>query len=1474
MRAKRTRVFLPFALLLGVAALGTEAQARVSGELVEPDVMLLIDTSGSMDWLPNTPLERNEWDYAREQCLEDLVGNERSSWHTLQNAFLGSINSADYHCTVEPPAARPNLHGGVDKTNPDWYVPENTADFRNSNYHFRAVSCPADKWLPGPDGFGQCIDDIGNNYLGNTAKCYNEDSNADNNPTGKGAGSDLYKDFCFNQHPESTPRQPNGILQGYSSDVRFGIMTFDNVPRAATTACGVRSGNYLEPNTDWENRWDYGNSRHWNCGEYATNYSPDMTVNPGDVCECWNAGARESTNDDIGQIFGGVVRFGDPLITNPLVQGVMQSMEPNLCSPLGSMIDDVGYFFANEKSALPAFSDGPPSGLQDFRGSDVYYRCRPKIVVLVTDGQPTPAFEFAAGACGNDTHWKPWTSASDALDKVDPTDPDSDLYLFDCPWRSSPEEAGELFALGTEVLYNVDTAITEDDQPIYLVVVGFNVPDVEDCSATPDKCIPYTAAYNDRRCYVPECGTALADGGVGAVSPETQCLMTPREFLNEIACKGWPWDPATPQEYNTAVTPIEPPWIDEICGTTDDDLCNINKEERALFVNNDASKLASVISMVIGTFNKEIATRTDVVTWNVPRTSNVRGAAAPTSQYEFRSGYISKSDGKWEGVLTSQGWTCGEETACDPTTSGRLQKSNLEADIKNMGALLALQSTRKLLSFRPDRPSDPADPVLDSTDYESMPPTDLLKYATMGCSASASGCPWELKPIDSASAFDDCDFGMDNLFALDKCVGNHTIQNETAEYLEERGLADIYSSNPAVLGPPVARLNVPSYTAFKSSVPDREPFLYVGSNDGVLHSFDIFAVEDETPTIENWGYVPYSILDNVREQFPINIMDLGAAGYALDTSSDIELYRHMFLLDGSPIAQDVLMIRESSASINADEEKDYWRSVVFGGLGKEGARGYYALDVTEAAQDATKYPWFRWEINPDDGLYANNECDPDADDDNCDHLDKIGYPISKPALAYLRYATGSNTYFSGAAAILPGGWKADPNPNASNPKEAGNTGVYLVRLGDGHLIRYLDPGNPDDICEYSDGSGGTTKVGLEGETNSGVYSLKEGAQIVGEPVVAGGSRTINFATEAYVGDDRGRLWIVDFKEEDPKDWCLSIYFDTLISWHFPYQNCIDSTCTEQDLSDFPYDDRCVDSPAPGICLSDDLYRNMKGPRVMMMGAPTIAMAEDESTRELTPVLIFGTGQYDSLPAWNRNRIFSVTDRLVNGHHEAEINWVIGDFGEVKGSSDFPNVLNSEFPTSSVNWYSAQQNEMRNQYVAFDDYTASGTDRPNYFYNVGEKLIGRPVVFDKVAYFTTFVPIEDGYADKQDACEAGSSRIWALDYNIKETNIESDASDYMTTNFGKFEPDTSVSPYTTMFVDYPGQLLSGTQVVRRPDCGIGCDVFELVAQTPKDQAITDQTKDTTPMKIERKTIDTGAGTSLAQVRFDSWSIVFQ
>lgn len=180
----------------------------------------------------------------------------------------------------------------------------------------------------------------------------------------------------------------------------------------------------------------------------------------------------------------------------------------------------------------------------------------------------------------------------------------------------------------------------------------------------------------------------------------------------------------------------------------------------------------------------------------------------------------------------------------------------------------------------------------------------------------------------------------------------------------------------------------------------------------------------------------------------------------------------------------------------------------------------------------------------------------------------------------------------------------------------------------------------------------------------------EGAQLIGEPVVPFGSRTLRVATEAFIGDDRGRLWMIDMADTNPDNWCLRLYFDTLLSWHYPYEDCWPrdatnpsdpvSTCSYPPGTPCYHDDCCTGVATPAKCAADaDAPRNMNAPRVMLIGAPTIAQDENDSS-----VILFGTGQYDGLSSWNRNRIFSLTDEILTDsnqkkYHNAKINWWLG-----------------------------------------------------------------------------------------------------------------------------------------------------------------------------------------------------------------------
>ncbi|MFW6114987.1 MAG: pilus assembly protein, partial [Thermodesulfobacteriota bacterium] len=119
-----------------------------------------------------------------------------------------------------------------------------------------------------------------------------------------------------------------------------------------------------------------------------------------------------------------------------------------------------------------------------------------------------------------------------------------------------------------------------------------------------------------------------------------------------------------------------------------------------------------------------------------------------------------------------------------------------------------------------------------------------------------------------------------------------------------------------------------------------EGVLYTGGNDGMLHAFSA-----ETGT-ELFAYVPYLVFENLSQ--------------LADTS-----YSHLYYVDLTPTVK--YMPTEG-------------KTILVGGLGK-GGKGYYALDVTNAASITSEtglVSRFLWEYGNDDDL---------------------GYTYSKPVIA-------------------------------------------------------------------------------------------------------------------------------------------------------------------------------------------------------------------------------------------------------------------------------------------------------------------------------------------------------------------------------------------------------------------------------------------------------------------------------------------
>ncbi len=125
----------------------------------------------------------------------------------------------------------------------------------------------------------------------------------------------------------------------------------------------------------------------------------------------------------------------------------------------------------------------------------------------------------------------------------------------------------------------------------------------------------------------------------------------------------------------------------------------------------------------------------------------------------------------------------------------------------------------------------------------------------------------------------------------------------------------IVNSEVWYLGAPVSNYALPGYTEFTRTWAKREPMLYVGGNDGMLHGF---TAKDGTERI---AYVPRGVMRDLPK-----------------LTSPTFNNHHQYFVDGSPMTGDVY----DSA----------WKTLLVGTLGA-GGRGYFVLDVTNPGKEGS-----------------------------------------------------------------------------------------------------------------------------------------------------------------------------------------------------------------------------------------------------------------------------------------------------------------------------------------------------------------------------------------------------------------------------------------------------------------------------------------------------------------------------------------
>lgn len=282
-------------LLVGSVSAAPRATAQGVPPLT-PNVMLLVDTSGSMQRLGSCACTTDACTECLPRCDGTLTGtNQLNRWGTVVSALTGEFQN--YTCRGQ---ARPTT-----TSEPDfgYFLP-----------HFAITS---------------------------------------------------------------TTQNLNGILDTYANRVKFGLMTYDNVPTLTTQASLVTSaawGSSLAGSDEAPGDFSYGPDVEFRVPGCASPFK-------------MNSGARNYRATGRGRLLSPGTDATDTVSSSNAIQAELLSLRPFGATPTAGMLEDLQHFYEND----PAVN----------RTGDIYRSCRKQYVILLTDGYPNGDMRGAPYYCEN-----------------------------------------------------------------------------------------------------------------------------------------------------------------------------------------------------------------------------------------------------------------------------------------------------------------------------------------------------------------------------------------------------------------------------------------------------------------------------------------------------------------------------------------------------------------------------------------------------------------------------------------------------------------------------------------------------------------------------------------------------------------------------------------------------------------------------------------------------------------------------------------------------------------------------------------------------------------------------------------------------------------------------------------------------------------------------------------------------------------
>ncbi|MCC6217399.1 MAG: hypothetical protein IT376_21250 [Polyangiaceae bacterium] len=349
---------LPRILVGGSAALAGwvftgHASAQTDVDPPPPNVLLLVDSSGSMEYKSgsdSTPV-----------CTPGVAGSEKSRWVELLEVLTGSIK--DYSCHALPRA------GGRFQ---DEYVTYGLSGAAPPDYRYPV---PYHRPLSGSTGCGPGAGSLPAAVTGSVFDFPAASFKAWAwNYTGAfpSAGAECTGTW-FNMQGSSA-QWADGLIDTYSTRVRFGLMTFDTHTDASVGYASASSPNYSAGS---RGTWSYF------VGASATGRPVGCT----DPAQAMEVGGR---NAGAPPWEGRMVTFGDPSEApnasgrNDEVQRVLLQSRPYGATPIAGMLDDARSYLFDDTATDPrgTWAVSPRSDPKVQGG------CRENFIILLSDGQP------------------------------------------------------------------------------------------------------------------------------------------------------------------------------------------------------------------------------------------------------------------------------------------------------------------------------------------------------------------------------------------------------------------------------------------------------------------------------------------------------------------------------------------------------------------------------------------------------------------------------------------------------------------------------------------------------------------------------------------------------------------------------------------------------------------------------------------------------------------------------------------------------------------------------------------------------------------------------------------------------------------------------------------------------------------------------------------------------------------------------